>query len=257
MALRTTAMLIALATVISGTACGGSMKEEARSFFETGMQEEFAEAVAEGRLERLDTLISRGVSVNSTGKAGMTFAYWAVFNRSRDGLTYLLSHGAEPNGIVDPKGIRRVPALPEVFEGTSPISLAAKFEDDWFLRYLAEHGADINLINPVSGRSPLVEALASNRRENVHYLISRGADLNTVDSIGFTPLAIAIGSEKFDIAYALLIAGADPTIPIARNGSTILTLLRHVPIPDPPQSEWRQKTVDLLEQKGLDVTKGG
>jgi uncharacterized protein len=251
---RVTALSIAVVAMGAGSdSCGGS--PQASLFFGTGIQQEFAEAVAEGRSDKLDRLSSRGASVGALGKAGMSYVYWAVVNRSKDGLMYLLAHGADPNKVFDPLG-NQVAGFPNILYGSSPISLAAKLEDPWFLKYLAEHGGDINLTNPISGQSPLVEALASNRRENVRYLISRGTDLNTIDRMGNTPLALAIENQMFDVAYELLVAGADPKIPIARNGATILTVLRHVPIPDPPQSEWRQKVINLLEQEGLDVANG-
>ena len=215
---RVTALSIAVVAMgASSNSCGGSTP--ASLFFDPGIQRAFAEAVAGGQSDKLDRLISRGASVGAPGKAGMTYVYWAVVNRSKGGLTYLLTHGADPNKIFDPMGIQ-VAGFPNILYGSSPMSLAAKLEAPWFLKYLAEHGGDINLTNPISGWSPLVEALASNRRENVRYLISRGADLNTTDSTGATPLAYAIGSQKFDIAYELLAAGADPKIPIARNGAT-------------------------------------
>jgi hypothetical protein len=251
---RVKALSIAVVAMGAGSnSCGRST--QASLFFEPGIQQEFAEAVAEGRSDKLDRLSSRGASVGAPGKAGMSYVYWAVVNRSKDGLMYLLAHGADPNKVFDPMGIQ-VAGFPNILYGSSPISLAAKLEDPWFLKYLAEHGGDINLTNPISGQSPLVEALASNRRENVRYLISRGANLNTVDGIGFSPLASAIGNQKFDIAYELLAAGADPKIPIARNGATVLTVLRHTPVPDPPQLQWREKVIELLKQKGLDVESG-
>jgi ankyrin repeat protein len=186
----------------------------------------------------------------------MTFVYWAVLNKSRSGLTYLLHHKAVLDGIVKSTDTSSS-TLPGFLEGTSPISLAAKLDDPWFLKNLAENGADINLINPLNGRTPLVEALANRRDENVRYLISRGANLNTVDKLGMTPLAEAVANQRFDISYALLEAGADPTVPIAKNGATMLTVLRHTAIPNrPPQSEWRQKFIVQLQQKGLDVAGG-
>jgi uncharacterized protein len=254
MLLRVTVTLVAAMTMGTGRTCYGASLQ-ASLFFESGIDRDFAEAVAGGQPTKLDRLISRGAHVDTPGKDGMSYVYWAVINRSKDGLIYLLTHGADPNIIFDPTGAK-VAGLPNILYGSSPTAVAAKFEDPWFLRCLAEHGGDINLINSISRQSPLVEALASNRRENVRYLISRGANLNTIDSIGSTPLAMAIGVQKFDIAYELLAAGADPKIPLARNGTTVLTGLRHTNIPDPPQFEWRQKVIRLLEERGLDVANG-
>jgi ankyrin repeat protein len=245
-------VLFATMMVFAGSACYGD--EEAKFFFNPE-QRAFADAVAAGNEGQLEKLTSNGADVNSKGKAGMTYVYWAIWKRSKRGLTYLLAHGADPNVVMDSKRLPIVP-LPEVLEGTSPVSLAAKLEDPWYLKALTEHGADINLRNPVSGHIPVWEALASGRHDNVRHLISLGADLNVVDANGFTVLAAAIGNQKFDLAYELLIGGADPKVTIARNGTTILTLLRHVPIPDQPQLGWREKVIAQLGQQGLDVTNG-
>jgi len=245
---------VLLATVMAFTGSGCYGDEETKFLFNPE-QRAFADAVAAGNEGQLEKLALNGADVNSKGNAGMTYVYWAVWKRSKQGLTYLLAHGADPNVVMDPERLPIVP-FPEILEGTSPVSLAAKLQDSWYLKALTEHGANINLRNPVSGHIPVWEALASGRPDNVRYLISLGADLNVVDANGFTVLAAAIGNQKFDLAYDLLVGGADPKIAIARNGTTILTLLRNIPIPDQPQLGWREKVIARLGQQGLDVTNG-
>jgi ankyrin repeat protein len=78
------------------------------------------------------------------------------------------------------------------------------------LALFVEHGADINTINE-DGRSPLHEASDSGNISTAEYLISRGAELNSSDKDGCTPLALALitfSQEGDEIATSLIAAGA-------------------------------------------------
>jgi ankyrin repeat protein len=120
------------------------------------------------------------------------------------------------------------------------------------------HGADMNIRNPLSGRTPLVEALFSMQNENVRTLIAAGADLNTLDTMGETPLIAAAAIQRYELVYDMLVAGADPTFsPPKWKGKTILSVIRRSRIPpDAPPYQWKMKVIELLKQKGLDVENG-
>src|SRR6202042_1461039 len=141
--------VVSLATIMifTGSVCYG---DDAAKFLFNPEQRAFADAVAAGNEGQLEKLTSTGADVNSKGNAGITYVYWAVWKRSKQGLTFLLAHGADPNVVMDPERLPIAP-LPEVLEGTSAVSLAAKLEDPWYLKALTAHGANINLRNPVSG----------------------------------------------------------------------------------------------------------
>ena len=89
-------------------------------------------------------------------------------------------------------------------------------------------------------------------------LIAAGADLNTVDHVVMTPLLEAASIQRYELVYAMLTAGADPTFqPPMWHGKTLLSVIRQSRIPPgSPTYEWQLKVIELLKQKGLDVEHG-
>lgn len=187
---------------------------------------------------------SRPTVVDVSPKGVDAALYRAVGRASRNEVERLLEQGANPNVVF-------------ARDGTSAVSLAAKQEDPWFLREILGHGGDMNLRNPLNGRTPLVEAMASGRHGNAQTLIAAGADLNTRDSIGLTPLLGAAMNQKYELVYDMLVAGADPTMKMGRSEKSLLWVVRKHPLPsDAPAYQWQMKVIDLLKQRGLDVEHG-
>lgn len=221
----------------------------AEEFFGSTTQVAVAEAAANGRIDALDRLVASGADLNAIGRDGMTAAYWAVIHRSREGLHYLLQHGADPNVIY-------------THDGTAATSAAAMLEDSWFLQEVLSHRGDINIRNPVNGRTPLFESVYRDRDDNVRLLIAMGANMNTLDSEGGTPLVTAAANQRYQLVYAMLTAGADPTMATTwgaksgLGGVTMLTVMRHTAVPTGSQYQWREKVSTLLRAKGLDVEHG-
>jgi len=217
----------------------------AADFFKADSQRSLAEAAANGRTDQLKMLLSKGADINANGLQGMTALYWALAHRSKSGVSWLLQHNANPNVLF-------------ARDGTSATSLAARLEDPWFLREILAHGGDLNIRNPINGRTPLAEAIAYGLDENARILISAGADMNTVDTTGLTPVLYAAANQKYELVYDMLIAGADPTIQIARsNGKTLLWVIGHSRVPPSAAAyQWQLKVIELLKQRGLDVEHG-
>jgi Ankyrin repeats (3 copies) len=184
-------------------------------------------------------------SIDVKGHSPDAALYRAVMRASKDDVARLLQQRANPNAIV-PR------------DGTSAVSVAAMREDPWFLKEVLAHGGDMNIRNPLSGRTPLVEAMMSGQNDNVRTLIAAGADMNTLDTLGMTPLIEAAANQKYELVYQMLIAGADPTISPAKwHGKTLLSVIRRSTVPpDAPPYEWQLKVIALLKQKGLDVEHG-
>ena len=87
------------------------------------------------------------------------------------------------------------------------------------VEYLIDNGADIHATDPASKRNVLTSACEQGCLDLVKLILSRGADPNTLDSRGETPLETVVESPH--IVKALLDAGADPN-PLLADGDTML-----------------------------------
>jgi ankyrin repeat protein len=243
--MRSWTLLLISILGLSGCPALWAAQANVADFFASGPGLSLAQAAAEGGTDKLAALVAAGADVNSRGVEGMTPLLWALSRLSKPGVAWLLEHRANPNIVFSR-------------DGSSATSFAAKLEDQWFLNEILAHGGDINLRNPLNGRTPLVEAMASMRHANVRTLIAAGADLNTVDTLGLTPLMEAAMNQKYDLVYDMLIAGADATFqPAALHGKTVLSVIRRSRVPqDAPMYQWQLKVIELLKQKGLDVQNG-
>jgi ankyrin repeat protein len=73
-------------------------------------------------------------------------------------------------------------------------------------------------------RTALHVAALYGKTEVVRMLLSRGADVNAPNSIGVTPLKVAVQNGYHQIAVILISAGADPNAKLQRKeGDTLLT----------------------------------
>ena len=123
-------------------------------------------------------------------------------------------------------------------------------DDSWYLTEILKHGGDVNLVNPVNGRTPIFDALNAARTHNVTILIAAGTNLNVFDRLHQTPPMVACATQRIELLYDMLIAGADPTVRDPA-GITLLSYIRRsmVPRSDP----WMAKVIDNLKATGLDV----
>lgn len=240
-------ILVAAACVYSviGSSFSWAGEMKASDFFKSTTELSLAEAAAAGRTDKLDDLLAHGANVNARGVDGMTALLWAMSRRSKKGVAWLLEHGADPNVVL-------------TLDGSSAISLAAMQEDPWYLKEVLAHGGNLNIRNPLNGHTPLVDAMAGRLDNNARLLIAAGANMNTFDSLGLTPLIEAAANQRYELVYDMLVAGADPTIPIAKwGGKTLLSVIRDSRVlPDAPAYQWQLKVIELLKKKGLDVEQG-
>ena len=94
------------------------------------------------------------------------------------------------------------------------------------MRWLLDHGADINSGGESYRFTPLLSATSSMQLEAVQVLLENNADINSQSSFGRTPLSLAVSycsshgrNGKFvDIVRRLLEHGADPNV--CNNGHT-------------------------------------
>jgi uncharacterized protein len=95
-------------------------------------------------------------------------------------------------------------------DGFPVVALAAVFGHLPMVRYLAEHGADINAAaTNGSGYNALTGAVASGHTEIVKWLLQSGANANHRYGPGYSPLLTAAANGHLEIVKLLFVHGAD------------------------------------------------
>ncbi|MBB3045911.1 ankyrin repeat protein [Litorivivens lipolytica] len=131
------------------------------------------------------------------GCAGHSAFTQAVIDRNDAFIdTYL----AEGNDVDEPDGF-----------GITALYQAVSQGDSYLSQKLLDAGADPNAVVGELGNRPLMAAVraSQNNAQLTSLLISAGADPNVADIYGFSPLKIAVGDDRPDVARLLIDAGAD------------------------------------------------
>jgi len=114
-----------------------------------------------------------------------------------DAMKRALDHGASPNVGADPN--------------TPPLLVAAVMDRPDAAQLLLDHGADPNVRGGTSElhATPLIFAASSGSAAIVELLLSRGADIEAIDSHGATAIDDAAGADKLKMVALLAGAGAN------------------------------------------------
>lgn len=90
-------------------------------------------------------------------------------------------------------------------------ALLGEREDSRIIRYLIEHGADVNSGDPEDGISPIHFAALHNSPECLSYLLSVGADVNqpNFSDEPYRPIHHAAWNSNLDMIKVLVEHGAD------------------------------------------------
>lgn len=108
-------------------------------------------------------------------------------------------------------------------EGYTPLLTAVKTRYNDLTRFLIQHGADVNLADR-DGWTPLMYAAWRDSPEIVGMLLEKGAQLETANQQGLTPLCIAAQHGRSGAIAALLAAGANANLSVGAGGYTPLML---------------------------------
>lgn len=182
-------------------------------------------AVLRGRTDILDAVLQNGggsyvnsPGLDTRGDADATPPLSAALSKSRyDMIPALIKAGAHTGR-----------AAPD--NGQTPLMQAINSEAPGVISLLVRHGADVNGRAPAgsihAGQTPLHFAMQANRRYDViETLIRLGADLESRDARGRTPLMVAIETNNNRLAEHILKAGANPDARNSRdNGETALMI---------------------------------
>lgn len=256
-------------------------------------------AVYNDDVKSAEQLIRAGADVNAVNRYGASPLVSACTNGNATLVGMLLEAGANPNTTL--KGgetalmlcsrsgsLEAVKALLARDASTSSRERIGQTALMWaaadghteVVRALIEAGADINAIAE-SGFSPTLYAVRQGRIETVKELLKAGADVNVLlrrpepppapgqpqggprrQAPGVTPLSMAVQNAHFELAIALIEAGADPND--MRTGLSPLHLIAGVRKPDnsdgsdpaPPIGSGRLSTFDFVREiikRGADV----
>ena len=119
---------------------------------------------------------------------------------------------------------------------------ALKSGDRKAVQSLLKQGANVNTADP-DGTTPLQWAVRSDNIDTVEMLLRAGANPKAANRYGITPLSLAAANGNPTILEMLLKAGADPATP-APGGQTILMIAART---------GNAECVKLLLARGLDV----
>jgi ankyrin repeat protein len=150
-------------------------------------------AAQSGRVVVVRLLLEHGAEVNAPDQAGRTALERAVLAGRTQIADLLLTHGA----VFDASGL----LLDAARQGAT---------DRDIVRWLVEHGADLEN-RDTDGDTSLLIAVRANNHRLVRHLIDQGANVSVRDAQGRSALEIARANDFDEVAHSLRRQGAaDP-----------------------------------------------
>lgn len=140
----------------------------------------------------------QAVHPDTPGSDGTTLLVKAIADGNVVAAQALLEGGADPNR--PGKG------------GETPVHAAAFADDPRLLEAVLAHGGQPDVVNEISGETPLMRAIVGLHPDHVRMLLDAGADPNRADRNGETPLHTAASVNAGGVILMLLKAGALPLV---------------------------------------------
>lgn len=139
------------------------------------------------------------------------------------------AHKTPSDDTEPPDWCRECGVLPVV--GETALHTAARNGSIEMMKVLLERGADPHVtehelqMTPLSLLVSLGKLKGAALKDAVALLMAHGADLNTTDKRGLTPLFLTTGSSRYESIQILLALGADANVTNAK-GKTLLQMLK-------------------------------
>ena len=178
-------------------------------YFPERQEQEMAAAIYNGNRDSVRLLINRGIDLNKPGSGGMTYLFYAMLMIDYDMVKLLLENGADPN--VHSRFYRNPELHKKGKSNIIDKGVCLEFSgygafDIKFMKLLIEHGANVNDTAHISPLSTSCR-VQKQSREKIRYLVEHGADINH----GYTPIIGQQAlSYDWDFVLFLMDLGADP-----------------------------------------------
>ncbi|HEX4952166.1 MAG TPA: ankyrin repeat domain-containing protein [Thermoanaerobaculia bacterium] len=184
---------------------------------------EAIEAIQKGKAETLRTLLSEESALaTARDDQGVSLLMLTLYYRQEELTAAVLAHRTELD-LFEAAALGRVERVrqlldadPDLISAFSPdgftaLHLAAFFGHEETASSLLDRGAPVNATarNPMRV-APLHSAVAAGASGIVTRLLAAGADVNSVQQAGFTPLMGAASGGRREMVEELLRHGADP-----------------------------------------------
>jgi ankyrin repeat protein len=161
-------------------------------------------AARAGNVEAVKMLLERGADVNARENyKGQTALMWAAAERHTEIVRLLLQHGADwrvrsiDRETKPPKLSAASSISPIARGGFTALAFSAREGDIATARVMLDAGVDVNY-GDIDNTSPLVVAIMNKQFSFAKFLLERGADPNTVDAYGRTPLYAIVDIRNED-----------------------------------------------------------
>lgn len=139
-----------------------------------------------GHRRLISALVTRVASQNQLAKGGWNAVHRCALNGDSRLMELLTAKDLEVDAVND--------------RGDTPLLIACRRGHYLFTVNMVSRGADVNKVNPQSGRTPLHEAAYVGHRAIAECLMLNGAKLEARDRAGFTPAELALQAEKEPVA---------------------------------------------------------
>jgi uncharacterized protein len=153
----------------------------------------FIESIMDNDLQRVKTLIVRGLNINAVDYHGRTALWWAAIGGHVECAAALIDAKADVDKADE--------------EGEIPLHRASYNGRAECVRLLLQHKANVNALDK-SGRSTLHYASFNGHLACLQILVAAGGEIDRPSNYGSTPLTHAIMYKHTNVAEFLLHSGA-------------------------------------------------
>ena len=198
--------------LMSDQVAEGTLDVPISEIFFLGMVQvgKLADAAGRGDTKQMQQLVAQGVPVNGVGQRGMTPLLWSLGKRNMKGFLWLLEHGADPN-LVSCCDIKRSKLSPMgmAAQGGDSGFLEALLSHGGDPNSIVDDVERTPIFYAVTLRRMRNIELLIRHRADLNRVELRNV---TVMAFGHTVLQHALDSSQFEIALTLLRAGANPCV---------------------------------------------